>query len=95
MTLLEKTYRHLHSAGLVHCAEAFSCAYLSKSKNWYAYQKHTGRDYSVDAAVQCLRSIRAQMRVAALSTAQRQLLVRLEQELLAHLSSQHCVADVC
>ena len=95
MTLLENTYRQLHSAGLVHCAEAFSCAYLSKSKNWYAYQKHTGRDYSVDAAVQCLRSIRVQMRVAALSTAQRQLLIRLEQELLAHLNSQHSVADVC
>jgi hypothetical protein len=55
MTLLEKTYRQLRSAGLVHCAEAFSVDYLSKNKNWFSYQRCTGRDFSVDAAVQCLR----------------------------------------
>ncbi|KPA22694.1 hypothetical protein shim_09810 [Shimia sp. SK013] len=95
MTLLESTYRQLHSAGIVHCAEAFSSTYLSKSKNWYAYQKHSKRDFSVDAAVQCLRSIRSQMRAAAISTAQQELLAQLEQQLLAHLNSHHCVADVC
>jgi hypothetical protein len=95
MTLLENTYRQLRSAGLVRSAEAFSSTYLNKNKNWYAYQKHTGRDYSVDAAIQCLRGIRSQKCVSSISTAQHELLEEIEQQLLAHLNSQHCVADVC
>lgn len=95
MTLLEKTFGQLRSAGLVDSAEAFSRTYLNKSKNWYAYQKHTGRDFSVDAAIQCLRGIRSQKRVPAVCTAQHELLNEIEQQLLVHLNSQHCVADVC
>lgn len=95
MTLLETTYRQLHSAGLVHCAEAFSRNYLNKNCNWYAYQKHAGRDYSVDAAVQCLRSIRFQQRQTAITTAQAKTLKNTEQVLLAYLHAQYCVADVC
>ncbi|PTX73536.1 DUF6626 family protein [Sulfitobacter mediterraneus] len=95
MTLLESTYRQLHNAGLVHCAEAFSSTYLNKSKNWYAYQKHTRRDYSIDAAVQCLRSIRDQQQTLELTQAQRHALSTAELDLLAHLNAQHCVADVC
>jgi hypothetical protein len=95
MTLLETTYRQLQSAGLVHCAEAFSSNYLGKNHNWYAYQKHTGRDYSVSAAIQCLRSIRSQQRQTAITTAQAQALKNTEQQLLAYLHAQYCVADVC
>ena len=95
MTLLENTYRQLRRAELVECAEAFSKAYLGRNKNWYAYQKHAGRDYSVDAAVQCLRYLRSKQQAPVLSAAQRQVLRRLEQQLLAHLTSQHCIADVC
>ena len=95
MTLLEQTYRQLQGAGLVHCAEAFSRNYLGKNSNWYAYQKHTGRDYSVGAAIQCLRNIRSQQRQTAISTAQQQTLKATEKQLLAYLTKQHCVADVC
>lgn len=95
MTLLEMTYRQLHSAGLVHCAEAFSRDYLGKNSNWYAYQKHTARDFSVNAAIQCLRSIRSQQRQTAISTEQAQALKNTEHVLLAYLNAQHCVADVC
>jgi aspartate/glutamate racemase len=95
MTLLEKTYRQLRSAGLVRCAEAFSVDYLSKNKNWFSYQRCTGRDFSVDAAVQCLRTIRAQQLKPQLSEAQQRVLARAAQFLLAHLNTQHCVADVC
>lgn len=95
MTLLANTYRQLRNAGLVDSAEAFSSTYLNKSKNWYAYQKHTRRDFSVDAAIQCLRGIRSQKRIHAVSTAQHQLLDKIEQQLLVHLNSQHCVSDVC
>jgi hypothetical protein len=62
MTLLEQTYTQLKQVGLVNCAEAFSRNYLQKNCNWFAYQKHTGRDYSVGAAIACLRSIRSQQR---------------------------------
>lgn len=95
MTLLETTYRQLHSIGLVACAEAFSRDYLGKNRNWFAYQKHTRRDYSVGAAIQCLRSIRSKQRSNELSKAQLVALQRVEQRLIAHLNTQHCVADVC
>ena len=95
MTLLEQTYRQLQSAELVHCAEAFSRDYLGKNSNWYAYQKHTARDFSVAAAIQCLRTIRSQQRQTAISTAQVHALKATEQQLLAYLTKQHCVADVC
>ena len=95
MTLLEQTYRQLQSAGLVQCAEAFSKNYLGKNSNWYAYQKHTGRDYSVSAAIQCLRSIRLQLRQTAISTAQIHALKYLERKLLTYLNEQHGVAEIC
>ena len=95
MTLLESTYTQLRNAQLVHCAEAFSQNYLNKNHNWYAYQKHTGRDYSVGAAIQCLRNIRSQQRDTAISTAQQQTLKATEQQLHTFLTTQHCVADVC
>jgi hypothetical protein len=94
MTLLENTYRQLNSAGLVHCAAGFSSDYLGKNKNWYAFQTHSKRDFSIDAAVQCLRSIRDQQHTQELTQAQQQVLRTAELELLAHLNTQHCVADV-
>jgi hypothetical protein len=94
MTLLETTYSHLRQAGLVSCAETFSIDYLGKNKNWYAFQTHSERDFSVDAAVQCLRSIRDQQHTQELTQAQQQALRTAERALLAHLNTQHCVADV-
>lgn len=94
MTLLETTYSHLRQAGLVSCAEAFSTDYLAKNKNWYAFQTHSERDFSVGAAVQCLRSIRINKALAGLDTQQQAALDAAERELLTHLSTQHCVADV-
>lgn len=95
MTLLETTYRQLQGAGLVHCAEAFSRDYLGKNSNWYAYSKHMGRDYSVGAAIQCLRNIRSQQRSSDLSKAQHVALRRVEAQLTTHLNTHYCVADVC
>jgi hypothetical protein len=95
MTLLEHTYTQLNTAGLVRCAETFSKEHLGKNRNWFSYQKHTGRDFSVDAAIQCLRSIRAQQHSFQLSQAQQHVLAQTERALLAHLNNQHCIADVC
>ena len=94
MTLLETTYRQLHSIGLVACAEAFSADYLGKNRNWYAFQKYAGRDFSVAAAIKCLRSVRLKQRNAQLAAQQQVTLQQLEQQLLAHLTAQHGVADV-
>ena len=94
MTLLENTYRQLNDVGLAHCAAAFSADYLGK-KNWYAYQKHSKRDFSIDADVQCLRSIRAQQLAPKLTQAQQHALATAAQHLLDHLTNQHSIADVC
>ena len=94
MTLLERTYTGLRDAGLVSCAEAFSRDYLGKNKNWYAFQTHTGREFSVAAAVQCLRSLRTRQAAPGLDRTQRRALAAAEQDLLAHLNDTHLVADV-
>jgi|GEM_PF-2393038 hypothetical protein len=95
MTLLEKTYSELSSVGLVPSAAAFSADYLGKNKNWFAYQKHLGRDFSIDAAIQCLRRTRARQLAPKLTQAQQHALSAVEFELLTHLNAHHCVADVC
>lgn len=94
MTLLEHTYTGLRAAGLTHCAEAFSRDYLGKNKNWYAFQTHIGRDFSIAAAVQCLRSLRSRQAAPGLELAQRRALAAAERALLEHLNETHLVADV-
>ena len=93
MTLLEQTYRELRAAGLTDCAEAFSRDYLGKNKNWYAFQTHTGRDFSVAAAVQCLRSLRSRQAASGLEQAQRRALVEAEATLVKYLRENHFVLD--
>ena len=94
MTLLEQIYRELRAAGLTNCAEAFSRDYLGKNKNWYAFQTHTGRDFSLGAAVLCLRAVRNRKAAPGLDEAQRTELETAERALLAHLNNAHLVADV-
>lgn len=94
MTLLERTYTRLRSNGLVDCAEAFSRDYLGKNRNWFAYQKHAQRDFSVGAAVLCLRALRNRQATPELDEEQRKVLETAERALLAHLSEAHLVADV-
>ncbi|MGY6549454.1 MAG: DUF6626 family protein [Roseinatronobacter sp.] len=94
MTLLEETYTRLRSNGLVDCAETFSRDYLGKNRNWFAYQKHAQRDFSVSAAVLCLRSLRNRQAAPDLSKQQRTALETAERALLAHLRKAHLVADV-
>ena len=94
MTLLEQTYRGLRDAGLVGTAEAFSTQYLGKNKNWYALQAHYGRDFSVAAAIQCLRSLRIRQAAPELNPAQHTALAAVQQAILTHLNHTHLVADV-
>ena len=94
MTLLEQTYRGLRDAGLVGTAEAFSTQYLGKNKNWYALQAHYGRDFSVAAAVNCLRYLRIRLAAPALEGMQGRALAAAERAVLLHLNHTHLVADV-
>jgi hypothetical protein len=94
MTLLEQTYMDLRAAGLTDCAEAFSRDYLCKNKNWYAFQTHTGRDFSVAAAVQCLRSLRSRQTTPGLLQAQRKALAASERALLLHLNDAYMIAEI-
>lgn len=94
MTLLEQTYEHLSRAGLTSSAEAFSRDYLGKSRSWFAYQKHAGRDFSVAAAVQCLRSLRSRQAELEMGAEKQAALVEATDALLSHLREKHLVADV-
>lgn len=94
MTLLETTYEQLRNAGLAPNAQAFSVEYVGKNKNWYAYQKYTQRDFSVSAAVLCLRALRKRQASKELYPAQREALETAERALLAYLNDAHLVADV-
>lgn len=89
MTLLEQTYRTLKEAGLVNSAEAFSRDYLGKCKGWYAFQKHTGRDFSISAAIHCLRSLRQ-----STSRIHHPVAEKAAVELAAYLSTAHHVAEI-
>ena len=92
VTLLEQTYKGLRQAGLIGTAEAFSTQYLGKNKNWYALQAHYGRDFSVRAAVGCVRSLELAQDCASLDAGQQRVLQHLAQHLHQHLASQYGVA---
>lgn len=94
MTLLEQTYQNLRQAGLVHTAEAFSTQYLGKNKNWYAHQAHYGRDFSVKAAIGCVRSLEAVTGCDELDEAQQRMVQQLAQHLHQHLATQYGVATL-
>lgn len=95
MTLLEQIYTQLQHNGLARHQEHFSQHYLGKSKTWYAVQTHEGRDFSIDAAIACLRTVRCTATDSGLSAAQQLALNKAEQLLAQHLSQQHSIAAIC
>lgn len=94
MTLLEEIYHQLRSAGLVGSAEDFSQRYLSRNKNWYAHQRHLGGDFSVGAAIQCLRYMRALQRDLTFRGAQERVLASAAGQLHGHLFATYGITDV-
>ncbi len=93
-TLLEEVYQALKQAGIVRSAQAFSTDYLQRNANWYAYQKHTGRDFSVGTAIACMQSLRASSAGMTLTQAQAFELQALQNALLSYLGDHHAIADV-
>mgnify|MGYP006901763801 CR=1 FL=1 len=94
MVLLEEIYHQLRSAGLVSCAEDFSQRYLTRNRNWYSHQRFHGRDFSIGAAIACLRNIYAQQRDLALMNAQQHVLAATAVQLQNHLSTTYGITDV-
>ena len=89
MTLVEVTYSELREAGLVTTREQFSIQYVGKNPNWYSYQIHVGRDFSVSAAVHCLRAIKQLVDAVTMQGKQRRSLAHTAQLLCGYLREQH------
>jgi len=86
MNIMNDTYTALRNAKLIKSARQFSSTYVLRNANWFAYQKHNGRDFSLTSATDCLRSIRKQLeREAALNDAQT--LRDIDTQLTAYLKS--------
>lgn len=94
MTLLEEIYHQLKSAGLVSGAEAFSQRYLSRNRNWYSHHVHYGREFSIGAAIECLRSLRSQQRNQTLGSVQQRALVTAAHNLQNHIFATYGITDV-
>lgn len=89
MTLIEQTYSLLRDADLVRTREQFSTDYVGKNPNWYSYQKHMGRDFSVLAAANCLRTINKLSNADSIQSKQRSSLAHARALLDSFLREQH------
>lgn len=82
MNIMNDTYAALRNAKLIKSGRQFSCTYVLRNPNWFAYQKHNGRDFSLTAAIDCRRSVRKQLeREAALNEVQTRALTAIEDRL--------------
>lgn len=102
MTLLEQVYERLVEHDLVQNGEEFSTNWCSKSKSWFGERKHSGRDFSVTAAIDCMQSV--QLKIATLRLSNRRMGGLLEAEirglddvntaLKVFLAEQHRITEV-
>lgn len=96
MTLIEQTYLILKQAGLTTTRQAFSREYVGKNQNWFSYQAHMNRDFSITAAIRCLRAVRfLREHEPTLQQDQKKALRSAEVMLLEHLNERHRIAEVC
>ncbi len=88
MNIMNDTYTALRNAKLIKSGRQFSTTYVLRNANWFAYQKHNGRDFSLASAIDCLRSARKQLeRETALNEVQMPALQAIEDQLTAYLRS--------
>ena len=102
MTLVERVYERLVEHDLVLNGEEFSTDWCGKSKSWFGERKHSGRDFSITAAIDCLR--RVQLKIVTLRLSNRRMGGLLEAELRgleevngalkAFLAEQHRITEV-
>ena len=102
MTLLVEVFERLIEHDLVQSAEEFSTDWCGKSKSWFGERKHSGRDFSVTAAIDCIRSV--QLKLVTLRLSNRRMGGFLEPDiraldevnaaLKAFLAEQHRITEV-
>lgn len=61
MNIMDYTLKHLIEIDEIRTAEELSRDWCMKNKNWYSRQKHAGGDFSIDAAINCLRHTRQRL----------------------------------
>lgn len=96
MKLLNYTYMKLIEIDEIETAEELSKDWCSKNRNWFAWQKHVGQDFSLDAAINCLARTRLRLAEREDKAGQRGLLEvkRLLSEYLLHKHKVAEIADV-
>ncbi|SEN97481.1 hypothetical protein SAMN05216227_103614 [Pseudorhodobacter antarcticus] len=93
MKLLNYTYMKLIEIEEIETAEELSKDWCSKNRNWFAWQKHAGQDFSLDAAINCLARTRQRLAERE-DTAGKRGLEELEQLLSDYLLRKHKVAEI-
>ncbi len=102
MILIEKVFKHQCEHDLVLTAEDFSTDWCGKSKSWYAVQKHSGSEFSVTAAINCLDKVSMKLvllkmsrrRMGGLLEAEIRALDEIRQRLKEYLNEQHRITEV-
>ncbi len=61
MKLMNYTYMKLVEIDEIETAEELSKTWCKKNRNWFAWQKHAGQDFSLDAAINCLARTRLRL----------------------------------
>jgi hypothetical protein len=93
MKLLNYTYMKLIEIYEIETAEELSQIWCNKNRNWFAWQKHAGQDFSIDAAINCLT--RTRLRLAERQDKAGKIgLVEVEQLLSDYLLHKHKVAQI-
>lgn len=93
MKLLNYTLLKLLEIDEIGTAEELSIDWCNKNKNWAAWQKHAGSDFSIDAAINCLAQTRLRLVERQDKTGQL-VLAELEQLLSDYLLRKHKVASI-
>lgn len=93
MKLLNYTYMKLIEIDEIETAEELSKDWCSKNRNWFAWQKHAGQDFSLDAAINCLARTRQRLAERQDKVGQRGL-AEVEQLLSEYLLHKHKVAEI-
>ena len=93
MKLLNYTYMKLIEIDEIDTAEELSKDWCSKNRNWFAWQKHAGQDFSLDAAINCLARTRLRLAERQDKAGQRGL-AEVERLLSEYLLHKHKVAEI-
>lgn len=89
MTLLENTYKILNEHNVVHSREHFSQQFLQRNKNWYAYQTHKNRDFSVPTAVKFVSAISEMLKADDIDDASKRALLQSKYTITNYLQKSH------